>query len=269
MNFQKELATAVELAHQAGEIALEVYHRDFGHAEKADRSPVTEADRKVNEFLVEALKKAFPGDMVVGEESDDEFDKLGDRVWFVDPIDGTSDFIQKNGEWSVMIGLAVEGRAVAGVVYEPAHRRTYYGASGMGATRIADGISERVRMKSTPPMRDAVCVTSRSHHDKLADKILLRLGVGKTFKHGSVGCKIARMIDGRAQIYLNTSGQCGMWDTCGPEAILREAGGELLDFNGRAISYRGESIDLDTPFIAIDVGLLPRALGVLADFADR
>src|SRR5262245_40328662 len=110
--FERELSAAAELARQAGRILMEIYARDFAVSFKGKNHPVTEADQLANAYLVAELKQRFPDDGIVAEESPDQSDALAkQRCWFVDPLDGTKEFIAKNGEFSVMLGLAVAGQS--------------------------------------------------------------------------------------------------------------------------------------------------------------
>jgi 3'(2'), 5'-bisphosphate nucleotidase len=246
-----ELATACRLARQAGALALEVYARDFSAQQKADRSPVTEADRRVNAFLCAELARSFPGDLVVGEESGfgGKVPERG-RAWFIDPVDGTKDFILKNDEWSIMIGLVIDGEAVVGVVYEPAPDRLYFASRGEGAFREAGGETVTLERAAHKRVEDAVVINSRNHPDPRIERVVERLGITRQTTHGSVGCKLARIAEGAADIYFNFSGKCGMWDTCAPEVIIREAGGDLVDFSGNPLRYCGDNTDVDVPFYA-------------------
>jgi 3'(2'), 5'-bisphosphate nucleotidase len=269
MAYELERDEAIRLATEAAVLALEVYERDFTPEQKADRTPVTEADKVLNEFLVGALQGLFPNDLVVGEESGHTTSVDADRSWFVDPIDGTSDFIKKNGEWSVMIGMAVKGRAVLGVVCEPAFDRLYFATEGGGAfERTADG-DVRLRVNQEPEAAKATIVNSRSHPDPRISKVRDALSIGQEYAHGSVGCKLAQIAEGRADMYFNFSGKCFMWDTCGPEVIIREAGGDLVDFEGERIHYGGESPALTSPFIAVSDVWQERVLAVTRSIADE
>src|SRR4051812_41881800 len=132
--FDRELEIAALLARQAGAILLEVYASDFKVDFKSGTDPVTDADLRANTFLVDALRQHFPGDGVVAEESANHGKDLScRRCWFVDPLDGTREFVARNGEFAVMLGLAIDGRAQVGVVYQPVTDKLYTGAIGMGA----------------------------------------------------------------------------------------------------------------------------------------
>ena len=131
----RELVKAERIARVAGGILMELYSSDYEVQYKSQSDPVTEADTRANAYIVGALKNAFPDDGVVAEETADQSDALrGGRCWYVDPLDGTREFIAKNGEFAVMLGLAVDGVSTLGVVYRPVDDRLYSGVVGEGAT---------------------------------------------------------------------------------------------------------------------------------------
>lgn len=265
MSLDTEKTVAIELADRAAEIALEVYNRQFVWEEKSNnRGPVTEADRKINEFLVSNLSERFPDDTVVGEESKKAVDMNADRLWIIDPIDGTKDFLRKNGEWSIMIGLTIGGRAVLGLVYQPTEDKLYIGVDGCGTQVRTNGEWSSLSVRDSDNAGSATLVRSRSHPDERIDLIRDNLGIGNEYRHGSVGCKLAQISEKRADLYLNLSGKCGMWDTCGPEVVIREAGGDLLTFDGEPIDYSGSNTQVTEAFFATTNALKPKVLAELA-----
>ena len=237
----KELSVAVELARQAGQAVMDVYAQDFTVAYKGKNDPVTEADRQGNDLIVKGLKEAFPRDTVVAEESPhpDGIPPSG-RVWYVDPLDGTKDFIARNGEFSVMIGLAVNGRAQVGVVYRPEGDVLYAGAVESEAWMEQRGIRSPLVIKEKDSGRPLTLTVSRSHRHPMIDKIGQALGVGDEIPSGSVGLKIGLIARGEADVYLEPGPYTKLWDACGPEAILRAAGGAFTTILGQPLVY-GES----------------------------
>jgi 3'(2'), 5'-bisphosphate nucleotidase len=265
MQLNAEKTAAIELADQAADIALEVYNREFLWEEKGDdRGPVTEADRKVNEFLVNQLKERFPDDTVVGEESKKSVNLNAERLWIIDPIDGTKDFLRKNGEWSIMIGLTIGGHAVLGLVYQPTEDKLYVGVDKQGTTLRHKGEWSEIHVNDSDDPEAGKLVRSRSHPDSRIDTFRDNLGIGGEYRHGSVGCKLAQISEQRADLYLNLSGKCHMWDTCGPEVVIREAGGDLLTFDGERIDYSGSETQVTAPFFATTAALKPKVLAELA-----
>src|ERR1700746_1931305 len=134
---EHELNTAALIAREAGRILLEIYATDFyvSFKRQGTGNPVPEADQRATAHIVERLRVSFPQDTIVAEESDNRAAELGAKlIWYVDPLDGTKEFVAKNGELSVMIGLAIEGRATLGVVFQPSEDKLYRGIVGQGAS---------------------------------------------------------------------------------------------------------------------------------------
>jgi 3'(2'), 5'-bisphosphate nucleotidase len=237
---EAELDIASDLARQAGRILLEVYATDFSVAWKGKADPVTQADRLANVLLVRELRARFAGDGVVAEEDPDHSDAVGRRrCWFVDPLDGTKEFIAKNGEFSVMIGLAIDGRAVLGVVYQPVTDKLYRGVVGAGAVLVQAGSTRELVVSACAQPSALRLVVSRSHRAPSTDEVIARLGIVKQAPSGSVGLKVGLIAEQDADLYVHMSGHSSKWDACAPEAILRAAGGRFTDLLGDDIEYRG------------------------------
>lgn len=241
--YERELSTAVALARDAGRILIEVYATAFDVAFKGASDPVTEADQRANAFLVEQLHAAFPQDGVIAEESGaDAGAHARARCWYVDPLDGTKEFIARNGEFSVMLGLAVDGRPRLGVVYQPEHDKLYRGVVGEGAWLEHEGSSVPLRVSETADPTRLRLVVSRSHRPKGTDELVRRLGVRSETPSGSVGVKIGHIAECHADFYVHLSGHASRWDSCGPEAVLAAAGGKLTDLFGDPIDYDGREL---------------------------
>jgi 3'(2'), 5'-bisphosphate nucleotidase len=232
-----ELETAKSLALQAGEILLKHYAEEPSIKWKGQNDPVTAADLESSRFLVDELRARFPNDAILCEEEKDDLTRLRhSRVWLVDPMDGTKEFIAHRGEFAAMIGLAVDGEARLGVVYQPTQGKLYYGVLGEGA-HVSTG-------KSTLPLKvsvesdfaRAVMAMSRSHPSRVTEAIRKELGIEQTIRMGSIGIKIGLLCEAQAHVYVQGRGT-SLWDTCGPEAILRAAGGTMTDRLGNPIRY--------------------------------
>jgi 3'(2'), 5'-bisphosphate nucleotidase len=211
---------------------------------------VTRADRLANALIVAALSRAFPTHGIVAEESVPEPDELvrllgRERVFFVDPIDGTREFAEGRDDFAVMIGLAVGGRATAGVLAIPAEGVILSGTVGGGANRTGrDGVTTSVRVGSCTSAREGVVIVSRSHRPPDLAAVLERLGSPRELPCGSVGVKVARVALGDADLYLHPGSGAKKWDSCAPEAVLRAAGGELGDVFGDPIDYAAPDLAL-------------------------
>lgn len=250
--YAQELRAAIELARTSGAAALEYYgrpieveHKGKGVAGEAGE-PVTQADRTVNELIVNGLHRAFPEDGILAEESIDTDRRLGrDRVWMVDPLDGTKGFIEGSGDFAVQIGLAVNGESVLGVLYAPATDVLYWAARGHGAW-IERPIStagesstgpERLRVSDERELSRMRLAESRSHRSPRMDTVVRVLGVVEEVRRHSVGIKVGLIVERQCDLYIHLSPKTKQWDTCAPEAVLREAGGMMTDLWGEPLRY--------------------------------
>lgn len=235
---KKEIEIAKELAVRAGTILMKHYSEGPAVDWKGTASPVTAADRSAGAFLVEELRRQFPEDGILCEEEADKSAPLTQRrIWVIDPMDGTKQFINRLGEFAVMIGMAVDGIATLGVVYQPTMDKLYVAASGMGAFLVQGQTTRPLRVS---PESDASAMTialSRSHNSPPVEQICQRLGVRESIRTGSIGIKVGLICEGRAHLYLHTQEGPSQWDTCAPEAILREAGGRMTDLSNNSLRY--------------------------------
>src|SRR5216683_1286417 len=240
-DYQNEIAVATELARAAGAVLLEHYYSPFLVEQKVNAldelEEVTAADREANELIVTRLKKEFPDDGILAEESTDSEHRLKKhRVWLIDPMDGTKNFIQRDGDFAVQIGLALDGECVAGVVYQPVRDVLYRAVRGGGAW-IEDKDKPAARMSVSKQIEPAemILASSRSHRSPRMERVLSEFGFKKEMRRGSVGVKIGLIAERMADLYLHLSPSTKQWDTCGPEAILVAAGGRLSDLFGQPI----------------------------------
>jgi 3'(2'), 5'-bisphosphate nucleotidase len=239
--FVAELETARRAARQAGAAILHFYGATEWEA-KADASPVTQADHASNEVITSAIRAAFPDDAILSEESADSPERLSAaRVWIVDPLDGTKEFLAQNGEFSVLIGLAIEGEPVLGAVYLPTTGVLYLAARGMGAW--AERGDERRRLEPATLEEGAAVrlVGSRSHPEPFLLRMQEALGITDVAPSGSVGVKCSRIVDGDRDLYVHPAAHLKEWDTCAPEVIATEAGARVTDMHGRPLRYNKPS----------------------------
>ncbi len=236
----RELVEAVKLAREAGEILMRIYATDFEVEYKGASDPVTEADRLANDLLVRRIREAFPNDGVVAEETPDKSDALRrGRCWYIDPLDGTKEFVAKNGEFSVMIGLAVDGEARLGVVYKPVGDRLYRGVVGDSAFIDVGDRTFALGVTDVSEPAELRLVVSRSHRSEATDQLVERLGITDERQSGSVGLKVGLISEREADLYVHLSEHSSKWDACAPEAILRAAGGRFVDLAGQPFEYVG------------------------------
>ena len=238
------------LARSAGSAILEVYRTDFAVQLKEDRSPLTEADRRAHAIIRDGVAALSPRLPMLSEESPPEEvtdRRQWQRYWLVDPLDGTKEFLKRNGEFTVNIALVEDHRAMLGVVYAPALERLYYGALGVGAFRQdADGPAQPIRVRRPSPERPRV-VGSRSHAGGELGAYLAKLGPHEIKPMGS-SLKICLVAEGAADIYPRF-GPTSEWDTAAAQAVLESAGGSMMDRDGQPLRYNKDQL-LNPHFLA-------------------
>ncbi|MDH5491093.1 MAG: 3'(2'),5'-bisphosphate nucleotidase CysQ [Myxococcales bacterium] len=239
----RELEHATRLAREAGKILMEVYATDFDVAYKRPSDPVTLADERANAYLVRELRALFPADGIIAEESPEAAASEGRaRCWYVDPLDGTKEFIARNGEFSVMIGLSIEQESRLGVVYQPATDKLYAGLVGEGATLEERGERRALQVSQIEDPSELTLVVSRSHRSASTDRFVARLGIQRELASGSVGLKVGLIAERLADLYVHPSDRSSAWDACAPEAILRAAGGRFTLLGGAPFRYGGREL---------------------------
>lgn len=241
--YEREMGLALRLARDAGAAILDYYDGPL-HVERKTshddyNEPVTVADRAANELIVRGIREAFPDDGILAEESIDTERRLGkQRVWIIDPLDGTKGFIARSGDFAVQIGLAVEGESVLGVVYQPLPDVLYRAASGRGTWIERAGFPpERAEVSTQSDIKRMRLAASRSHRSQRMDRIIRTLGIEEEVSRDSVGVKVGLIIERQCDIYIHTSPLTKQWDTCAPEVVLREAGGQFTDLFGGPMRY--------------------------------
>ena len=248
----------IGLAHEAGRAVMAVYSQDFDHRVKDDSSPVTDADVEAEAIILAGLKRIAPDVPVIAEEAaaGGAESITGEKFFLVDPLDGTREFLSRNGEFTINIALVEHGEPVAGVVYAPALGRLFWGERGNGAAegRISpDGDPEAVgwraiHVRPRPPHGLKV-VASRSHRDARTDSWLSTIDVGELVSAGS-SLKFCLLAAGEADLYPRF-GRTMEWDTAAGHAVLAAAGGRVSTEDGLPLTYGKIARGFDNPgFIA-------------------
>jgi 3'(2'), 5'-bisphosphate nucleotidase len=246
--YTRELSVALKLAREAGAAILSFYDSLLHIERKVDAEehsePVTEADRAANELIVKGLMAEFPDDGILAEESIDTKRRLAKRrVWMIDPLDGTNGFIARDGDFAVQIGLAVDGRSVLGVVYQPLPDLLYRATKGGGAWIERAGFEpERARVSGENRMERMRLAASRTHRSPRMDVVVRALGLEEEVRRGSVGVKVGLIIERQCDVYVHLSPRTKQWDTCAPEIILSEAGGRMTDLFGFPLGYNNSDV---------------------------
>jgi 3'(2'), 5'-bisphosphate nucleotidase len=248
------LDALVRIARDAAKLVLEVYNTPFAVDYKGPADPVTEADRRANTLICERLEREFPGVPIVAEESAPETFagyESAPEIFFVDPVDGTNEFVERNPEFVVMIGLVEGARATTGVMHAPALGKAWAGSVGKGAVRIdPDGAQVPIRVTETGELGAARLVSSRSHRSERLDRALNALGVGEIVRVGSAGLKGVEVARGAVDAYVAPHYAGKRWDVCATEALVAAAGGHVTDARGEPVDYRAPTLVNDRGLVA-------------------
>lgn len=231
--FEEDL---VEVVFEAGREIMKVYGGDFKVSQKEDHSPTTIADIRSNEIILEYLDNFdIP---ILSEESKDNLRRLeSDRIFIVDSLDGTKDFIQKTDEFSIMVALIENESPSFGIVYEPALDKLYLASKGKGAFLYEKDLKKELRVSDEEEFGKMSLVVSRNHLGPEEIEVAKSLGISKMKKVGSNGVKIGKIAVGEAEMFFNFSDKMGEWDSAAPEIILKEAGGKITDIYGNNLKY--------------------------------
>lgn len=259
----QNLKVLFQIAVAAGKEIMDVYAHGGEVFEKKDKSPLTEADLRANDVILKGLAQHFPQWVVVSEETYDALSHIqplteASRVWeqaketffLVDPLDGTKEFIKRNGEFTVNIALVHAGKPVAGVVFAPALNELFYGSRGVGVFKKD---AQGTRPISTSPVsldQPLRVVGSRSHDTEKLNQWLQTLNRQYTFSGVGSSLKFCRIAEGQADVYPRF-GPTSQWDTAAGHAILELAGGRVAGINGQPITYSLNSSILNSAFIAL------------------
>jgi 3'(2'), 5'-bisphosphate nucleotidase len=255
-NDEELLAMFFQIARHAAHVIAEVYATKFGveYKDEAGNDPITIADRRSNELICGRLASDFPGVPIVAEESDPATFagfRSHDRVFFVDPLDGTREFIARNGEFVVMIGLLEKGVPQIGVIHAPATGIAWGGARGVGAYRIdRDGTRHEIRVSDQTDLSASRIVATRSHRSEKLERALASLDVKESRALGSAGLKCAEVAAGHAEAYVAPGRAGSRWDICAGHALIEVAGGRVTDSFGDPIDYLAPSLVNDRGIVA-------------------
>lgn len=248
----------IEIAEQAGAAIMQVYASGFDVEHKADDSPVTTADLAAHRLIVQGLSQLTPDIPVLSEESAQvawETRRQWSRYWLVDPLDGTREFIKRNGEFSVNIALIDGGAPVFGVVQAPVTGLVWHAERGVAAYR-REGMRQDVISTRVPPAVPLRVAASRSHRSERTQTLLSRMGEIELIGQGS-SLKFCRIAEGTLDVYPRL-GPTSEWDTAAGQCVLEAAGGVLLAADsGLPFQYNQRSRLLNGDFVALGDATLP------------
>jgi len=235
---KSELKVALQAALDAGKAIMNIYNEDFTSETKSDNSPITKADIKSNEIIKSLLSKT--SHKILSEEDKDDKTRLNeDIIWVVDPLDGTSDFIGKTGEFTVMVALVKNKKPVLGIIYWPVEESIFLAQKGKGAFRFANGEWEKIQVSEIENLNKVNAVGSRNHLSDEEKNLIEKLQIPKFTSVGS-SLKVCKISSGLADMYFTTTNKMKEWDTCASNCIISEAGGKMTDISGNEMTYNNE-----------------------------
>ncbi|WP_353196105.1 3'(2'),5'-bisphosphate nucleotidase CysQ [Parapedobacter defluvii] len=255
MDKKRDISAIADIARKAGEAILDVYHTDTDQWEiqqKHDNSPLTLADTVSHRIIADGLKSLFPAIPMLSEEGKDipyEKRKKMDRYWCVDPLDGTKEFISRNGEFTVNIALIAGNEPVFGVIYVPVTGVLYYGLKDEGSFKTEGGETRRIQAS---PSHNPVAVGSKSHKTVEEEAFLSSLDIRDVVSIGS-SLKFCLVAEGKAQVYYR-HGPTMEWDTAAGHAIAVASGARMTQADGSAFVYNKPSL-VNGSFICYSVNL--------------
>ena len=235
-----ELDVAIKAANKAGDVILDIYKRNFKTSTKKDNSPITEGDLKSNEVIKEILSHTEYS--ILSEEDADDQSRLSkDTIWIVDPLDGTSDFIDKTGEFTVMIALIKNKKPILGVISWPTEKTLFVAQKGSGAFRYSNGKWDRLVVTKVTEISKCRTVGSRHHLSEREKSFIKKLGIDDFTSIGS-SLKVAKISSGEAEVYITTTNKMKEWDSAASYCIISEAGGKMTDISGNDITYNNKEV---------------------------
>ena len=235
-----ELDLAIEAAIKAGQAVMEIYQTDFESKTKEDESPITEADIASNNIIKNILTKS--GHYILSEEDADDESRLDEKtLWIVDPLDGTSDFIDRTGEFTIMIALVWDGKPVAGVINWPDGGKIFVAQKGKGAFRFSNDKWEKISVSNTSDIKSSKAVGSRHHLSDKEKSVIEKLGIPEFTSIGS-SLKVCKISSGEADMYFTYTNKMSEWDSAASNCIVTEAGGKMTDTKGNEITYNNKDV---------------------------
>ncbi len=235
-----ELDIAIKATKEAGDAILDIYQGDFKTSKKNDNSPVTDADLKSNEIIKGILSQTEH--VILSEEDRDDHSRLSkDTIWIVDPLDGTSDFIDKTGEFTVMIALIQNKKPILGVIGWPTEKIMFVAQKGSGAFRYENNEWKKIAVTAIKDIPKCRTVGSRHHLSDREKLFIKKLGIGDFTSIGS-SLKVGKISSGEAEAYITTTNKMKEWDSAASYCIISEAGGKMTDMLGNDVTYNNKEV---------------------------
>jgi len=259
-----EIKLAIHAAIESGKEVMAVYKQEFSSSVKNDNEPITEADIKSNN-IIQKIISTF-GYPILSEESVDDKKRLDfQKIWIVDPLDGTTDFIKKTGEFTIMISLLDGKQPILGIIYWPTEDKLFIAQKGKGAYKLDNGIWSKLSVSDTSELSKCKVVGSRHHISDIEKKLLEHLNISKFTSKGS-SLKVADISSGNAELYFTTTNKIKQWDTCASYCLIKEAGGKMTDMFGNDLEYNTEKLNHENGLLVSNGLIHDKVINIYSEF---
>lgn len=235
-----EAKIAIQAAIEAGKVVMNVYNQKFISTTKND-GPITEADIKSNEIIQKIISSC--GYPILSEESIDDKKRLDlNKIWIIDPLDGTTDFIKKTGEFTIMISLLDGNEPILGIIYWPTEDQLFFAQKDKGAYKLHNGTWSKLSVSNITELAQCKAVGSRHHISDNEKKLLELFNISRFTSKGS-SLKVVDISSGSAELYFTLTNKIKQWDTCASYCLIKEAGGQMTDMFGNELKYNTEKLN--------------------------
>lgn len=259
-----EIPLAIQAALEAGKKVLSIYNTNFSTTTKIDNEPLTEADIKSNDIIQKIISKS--GHHILSEESIDDKKRLDfKKVWIIDPLDGTSDFIKKTGEFTIMISLVESNIPILGIIYWPTEDKLFLAQKEEGAFKLDNGKWSKLSVSKISELSQCKVVGSRFHLSDNEQKLLKSMNVSKFTSKGS-SLKVTDISSGLAEFYFTTTNKIKQWDTCASYCLIKEAGGKMTDILGNDLKYNTEKLNHENGLLVSNGLIHDQVISTYAQF---
>jgi len=236
-----ETKISIDAAMKAGKAVMELYDKPISSTLKSDNEPITKADINSNEIIQKIISVFnYP---ILSEESKDDLNRLhSKKIWIVDPLDGTSDFIKKTGEFTIMISLVEDKKPILGIIFWPSEDTLFFAQKDQGAFKLHGGAWSKLSVSNISELTKCRVVGSRYHISDKEKNFLKRLNISQFTSKGS-SLKVTDVSSAIADLYFTTTNKIKQWDTCASYCLITEAGGKMTDMYGTDLKYNTEKLN--------------------------
>ena len=259
-----EIKLAMKAAIEAGKAIMAVYEREFSSTIKNDNEPITEADIKSNNIIQKIISNfGYP---ILSEENTDDKKRLNfQKIWIVDPLDGTTDFIKKTGEFTIMISLLDRKKPILGIIYWPTENKLFLAQKEKGAYKLDNNTWSKLSVSDISNLSQCRIVGSRYHISDNEQKLLKNLNVFKFTSKGS-SLKVTDISSGYAELYFTTTNKIKQWDTCASYCLINEAGGKMTDMFGNDLEYNTEKLNHENGLLVSNGLIHEKIIKIYSEF---